>query len=64
MIDNLKKLIQKITKITEISITSYENGVGLLFTLNTTLNKEDNEILTNFSNIEKNIITISCKINN
>ena len=64
MIDNLKKLVQKITKITEISITSYENGVGLLFTLNTALNKEDNEILTNFSNIEKNIITISCKINN
>lgn len=62
IIYDLKNIINKIHSITEISIVSYENGLGLLFTLNNELNINDNNILLNFVKNNKNIITLSYSI--
>lgn len=61
LIPKLKLLIKKI-QISEISITSYENGLDFLITLTRELELSENKFLIDFAK-ENNIISVSYKIN-
>lgn len=63
ILPKIQELIKKITTITEFSITSYKNGLEILFTLNKAISMQENNILGEF--IEKNdsLIVLSYRIN-
>ncbi|MDD2840166.1 MAG: methyltransferase [Rickettsiales bacterium] len=62
LISKFKDLIKKIL-ILEISITNYENGLDILFTLKKEPDLNQNKILIDFAKNNENIISISYKIN-
>lgn len=61
LILKLKLLIKKIP-VSEISITNYENGLDILFTLKKELDLNQNKLLIDFAK-ENNIISVDYKIN-
>ncbi|HSQ98184.1 MAG TPA: methyltransferase [Rickettsiales bacterium] len=62
IISKLKDLIKKIP-VSEISVTNYENGLDVLFTLNKELDLNQNKILTDFAKNE-GVISVSYKMDN
>ena len=63
IISKLNDLIKKIL-IKEISVTCYDNGIGILFVLEKEPTMYENEILQNFIKNNDSIISISYKIKN
>lgn len=63
IIPKLNDLIKKIL-IKEISVTCYDNGIGILFVLEKEPTMYENEILQNFIKNNDSIISISYKIKN
>lgn len=63
IIPQLKELIKKIS-LEEISVTSYENGLEILLTLKKDCGMNENLILKNFVEQNKNIMVLSYKIDN
>lgn len=66
-INKIIPLLEDISKkinMEEISITKYDNGLGIMFTLKKNLTLDDDRILRSFIHSSDKIILISYKINN